>query len=456
MVERIPQSFESVDHYLGSFLLPLLEETRADIAASLKDIDKAPFAQLISFDEVKPNGSLVFDVTVDYWKNKCSDGRVPYRTSPGDIVVISKAKPEAATDLQQSGYWAFASVTDVSEKENQQDVSFKVRVPSCGFVKVACFHIVFLVNVMPFSRVWSALRMRKNLNLLEQVLCPVPEKQIERKCDVCSEYYRPVGEVTSGLLSNVATARVASHLVKLVRESYQNEFDTFCPLEDILLVGNKNSEDGEDITEISLDHRVNMLLKECEAVIPLPNRGLKHVVLAGDEYHLSAIDKSRISHEAGIGRSLFERLGSLGHAKHLLNVQYRMHPSISQFPNSIFYRKQILDAPDMYPGERLDNLGHRRNLVEVALVMQIVQGLFKALSTSKKKLRIGVISPYAAQVLAIQDRLGQKYNNHSHFEVNVKTIAGSIGFLSSLHWTNVALTRARCGSNCYSASSQFG
>ncbi|MCD7457192.1 hypothetical protein HAX54_034455, partial [Datura stramonium] len=704
-VERIPQSFESVDHYLGSFLLPLLEETRADIAASLKDIDKAPFAQLISFDEVKPNGSLVFDVTVDYWKNKCSDGRVPYRTSPGDIVVISKAKPEAATDLQQSGYWAFASVTDVSEKENQQDVSFKVRVPSCGFVKGVrpSFHIVFLVNVMPFSRVWSALRMRKNLNLLEQVLCPVPEKQIERKCDVCSEYYRPVGEVTSSLLSklndsqataistclatvkchhkasielicgppgtgktrtlsvmlitllrmncstvtcaqtDVATARVASHLVKLVRESYQNEFDTFCPLGDILLVGNKNSEDGEDITEISLDHRVNMLveclepltgwsgclssmisflegchyiyvknnlteirsqfssaasslrrcmlticthvsirflqaenikrmalalskldslerilfhknvgskeleelfscqqsfgvslssqflvqlkdlqqslrtlvfpsasnkglimefciqmassvfctastsyklhsvdtkpfdllvvddaaqLKECEAVIPLQLRGLKHVVLAGDEYHLSAIDKSRISHEAGIGRSLFERLGSLGHAKHLLNVQYRMHPSISQFPNSIFYRKQILDAPDVKCGayekiclagqsfgqyafidvpwgEELDNLGHRRNLVEVALVMQIVQGLFKALSTSKKKLRIGVISPYAAQVLAIQDRLGQKYNNHSHFEVNVKTIAGSIGFLSSLHWTNVALTRAR-------------
>lgn len=105
---------------------------------------------------------------------------------------------------------------------------------------------------------------------------------------------------------------------------------------------------------------------------------------------------------------MFERLGSLGHAKHLLNIQYRMHPSISQFLNSIFYRKQILDAPDVkrkayektylsgpcfgpyafinvpWREEELDNLGHRRNLVEVALVMQIVQSLFKGIIMSTK------------------------------------------------------------------------
>ncbi|KAG5613980.1 hypothetical protein H5410_013804 [Solanum commersonii] len=428
--------------------------------------------------------------------------------------------------------------------------------------------------------------------------------------------------------TDVTTARVASHLVKLVRESSKNEYDGFCPLGDILLFGNKNCEDGEDITEISLDYRVDRLeeclaptnglnaclssmisfleelcdqekapkvnvkinssvdlarsqftstasslrrcmlmicthvpieflrkenvdrmvvalsqldspermlfscqqpfgvsliiqslkdlqqslwtlhfpsvtskdlivefciqmassifctastsyklhsveskpfdllvvddadqLKECEAVIPLQLRGLRHVVLAGDEFKLTAIVKSRkfitpyqIAREAGLGRSLFKRLGSLDHVKHLLNVQYRMHPSISQFPNLIFHRRQIIDAPDVkskayekiyltgqsfgpyafinvpWGEEELDNLGHRRNLVEVALVMQMVHSLFKAWSTaSKKKLRIGVISPYAAQVLAIHDRLGQKYNNHAHFEVNVKTVDGFQG-----------------------------
>lgn len=85
-----------------------------------------------------------------------------------------------------------------------------------------------------------------------------------------------------------------------------------------------------------------------------------------------------------------------------------MHPSISQFPNSIFHRRQIIDAPDVKSKayekvyligqsfgpyafinvpqgeEELDNLGHRRNLVEVALVMQIVQSLFKGIIISTK------------------------------------------------------------------------
>lgn len=85
-----------------------------------------------------------------------------------------------------------------------------------------------------------------------------------------------------------------------------------------------------------------------------------------------------------------------------------MHPSISRFPNSIFYRRQNLDAADVkskayekiyltglsfgpyafinvpWGEEELDNLGHRRNLVEVALVIQIVQSLFKGIIISTK------------------------------------------------------------------------
>ncbi|CAN4092017.1 unnamed protein product [Withania somnifera] len=698
LVEKIPESFESVDHYLSSFFYPLLDETRADIAAAVKDLVKAPFAELISFEEV------------DYWRNTCSDGWVPYRTSPGDIVVISNVKPEAANDLQRPGYWTFASVIDANE--NDSAANFTVRVPpGSGFGKGRrSWHVVFLVNVMQSSRIWKSLRVRENLYMIEKFLCPVHENRNEQKCDVCSEYGGSVGEVVSTMMSelnhsqanaiftslgfvkchhkasvelicgppgtgktrtlsvmlvtllrmkcrsvtcaptDVATARVASQLVKLFRQSSKNEFDGFCPLGDILLFGNNNCEHCEGIVEISLDYRVDRLveclaletgwqhcvssmisfledyhqyiyvknelikirskfssaasslgrcmlmicthvpiwflreenvvrivralslldslegmefqqpfgvplisqslallkdlqqslgkldfpsttskdlimefciqmastifcaastsyklnsmdmkpidlliiddatqMKECEAVIPLQFRGLRHVVLAGDEFQLSSIVKSRISYEAGFGRSLFERLRSLGHDRHLLNIQYRMHPSISQFPNLIFHRRQILDSFDVksksyekiyltgqsfgpyafinvpWGEEELDNVGHRRNLVEVALIMQILQSLFKVWSTSKDKLRVGVISPYTAQVLAIQDRLGQKYNDHAHFEVNVKTVngfqggeedvviistvrcnhSGSVGFLSSLHWTNVALTRAR-------------
>ncbi|CAM8913512.1 unnamed protein product [Rhodiola kirilowii] len=85
-------------------------------------------------------------------------------------------------------------------------------------------------------------------------------------------------------------------------------------------------------------------LKECESLIPLQVSGLSHAVLIGDEKQLPAMVRSNISASVNFGRSLFERLVLLGHRKHLLNIQYRMHPSISRFPNKEFYNNLILDA----------------------------------------------------------------------------------------------------------------
>ncbi|KAA8532336.1 hypothetical protein F0562_032409 [Nyssa sinensis] len=230
-------------------------------------------------------------------------------------------------------------------------------------------------------------------------------------------------------------------------------------------------------------------LKECESIIPLQLPGTRDAILIGDEFQLPAIVNSNVSDKAGFGRSLFERMSLLGHPKHLLDTQYRMHPSISLFPNSKFYNNQIIDAPNVknknykkrhLPGpmfgpysfinisggkEMLDVQHSRKNMVEVAVVLKIVQMLYKACNESKEMLSVGVVSPYTAQVAAIQQKLGQKYENHCSFTVKVKSIdryqggeddiiilstvrstsGGSIGFISSPHRTNVALTRAR---NC--------
>jgi len=62
-----------------------------------------------------------------------------------------------------------------------------------------------------------------------------------------------------------------------------------------------------------------------------------------------------------LGRSLFERLSVLGQKKHLLNIQYRMHPSISIFPNLSFYDKKILD------GANVTQEGHTRKYLEAAM-----------------------------------------------------------------------------------------
>jgi superfamily I DNA and/or RNA helicase len=110
----------------------------------------------------------------------------------------------------------------------------------------------------------------------------------------------------------------------------------------------------------------------------------------------------QISDKAEFGRSLFERLSSLGYNKHLLNIQYRMHPSISRFPVSNFYKNRISDGPNVispeyerqhlkgkmygpysfidveHGMEMTDKHGRSpRNPIEVAAVIHIVNKLFK-------------------------------------------------------------------------------
>ncbi|CAO2036228.1 unnamed protein product [Urochloa humidicola] len=227
-------------------------------------------------------------------------------------------------------------------------------------------------------------------------------------------------------------------------------------------------------------------LKECETLIPLQLRTLKHAVLIGDECQLPATIKSKVCTDALFGRSLFERLSSLGHEKHLLNMQYRMHPSISIFPNLSFYDGKISDAPTVRQiehgkkylsgsmfgpysvinieggREEPDELGHsRKNLIEVVVIEEILRNLRSACYKAKSKVSVGVICPYTAQVLAIQERLGKmkfgpvqvKINTVDGFQGGEEDIIilstvrsnsdGFVGFISNRQRTNVSLTRAR-------------
>ncbi|CAN1811987.1 Probable helicase MAGATAMA 3 [Linum perenne] len=229
-------------------------------------------------------------------------------------------------------------------------------------------------------------------------------------------------------------------------------------------------------------------LKECESALALQLKGLSHAILIGDECQLPPMVQSQACAESGYGRSLFERLTLLGHPRHLLNVQYRMHPSISCLPNSMFYSGKIQDGPNVkesgyekcfLPGpmfgpysflnvkggsEFTDDVGRsKKNMVEASIVLKLVQNLHNAWMVSKEKLSVGVISPYAAQVAEIQRKLGRSFERIDGFTVKVRSVdgfqggeediiiistvrsnsRGAIGFLSNGQRANVALTRAR-------------
>lgn len=230
-------------------------------------------------------------------------------------------------------------------------------------------------------------------------------------------------------------------------------------------------------------------LKECESAIPLQLSGLRRAILVGDSRQLPSMVKSKISENAQYGRSLFERLLSLGYKTLLLNVQYRMHPSISRFPNREFYDKQIIDGPNVkepnygkrflhgnmygsysfinvtYGKEDFENSSSPKNMVEASVVLELLANLYKESMATKQKVSVGVISPYKSQVFSIQERVGKQFTSGgaSNFSLNVRSVdgfqgseedviiistvrcngKGSVGFLSSLQRANVALTRAR-------------
>ncbi|KAJ4710310.1 p-loop nucleoside triphosphate hydrolase superfamily protein [Melia azedarach] len=774
-VEKIPLSFQSVEQYFGSFIFPLLEETRAQLFSGMETISRAPFAEVVAFGESKPYGTKLYDVQVDNWKNRSSNrGKEPYKTLPGDILVLADAKPKTVDDLQRVGrMWTFVSVIKVAEDEDKTDTTstcFKVRVGKDIQVNdnSKSLYVIFLSNVVPNRRIWNSLRKHRNLRMIKEILCTdaVADKECElypvqserwdeisghrlssvlndsqleavysclgrMQCDLDKAtvdlIWGPPGTGKTKTVSmlvfillkmncrtlvcaptNVAFKEVASRVLTLVKESVERDscgHTLFYPLGEILLFGNNERlKVDAGIEEIYLDYRIKRLaecfapltgwshcfasmicfledcvsqyhiflvnelttkegdgnkyeikarecrkeidqskpflqfmrerfkctatplrncifnlcthvpksyifennfqnmvalinlldsletllfqdcvvseeieelfshsavedfsqaflgkkyllhlhqkrsechsvlrnlqsslneldlpsamskeslkdfclrtaslifstasnsfrlhsvalkflvideaaqLKESESTIPLQLRGIKHAILIGDDCQLPAMVESNVSDEACFGRSLFERLSYLGHSKHLLSMQYRMHPSISFFPNSFFYDKKIVNAPNVEKGSYekhylpgpmygpysfINIFGGReeftdsyRNMVEVSAVMKILQNLYKAWNGSKQKISIGIVSPYNAQVATIQEKLGSKYENKDGFSVKVKSIdgfqggeediiimstvrsnsGGSIGFVSKPQRVNVALTRAR-------------
>ena len=98
-------------------------------------------------------------------------------------------------------------------------------------------------------------------------------------------------------------------------------------------------------------------------------------------------------------------------------------------------------------------------------VSETLPFLFTESVAKKQRVSVGVISPYKAQVFAIQEKLEKTYSMaaESDFSVSIRSVdgfqggeedviiistvrsneIGSVGFLSNPQRTNVALTRAR-------------
>ena len=228
---------------------------------------------------------------------------------------------------------------------------------------------------------------------------------------------------------------------------------------------------------------------ETATLVPIV-RGSRQLILIGDHKQLPPTIISKRAENGGFSRSLFERLIDAGVRPFMLKTQYRMHPSISEFPSLKFYDGLLEDG--ISPKERLAPSGFlwsnwdipiafipieglegtdvenasRYNSEEAIKVTEIVQKLVESKEVLPSD--IGVITPYNGQVRLISDHFdnlggtgkeepfsGLEIRSVDGYQGREKEIIifstvrsneiGELGFITDKRRLNVALTRAKRG-----------
>ncbi|KAK4876515.1 hypothetical protein RN001_009021, partial [Aquatica leii] len=228
---------------------------------------------------------------------------------------------------------------------------------------------------------------------------------------------------------------------------------------------------------------------EQETLIPLI-LGVNKIVLVGDPKQLPAVTQTKEAKDFGYGKSLFSRIMSNfpsdeGNPVQLLTTQYRMHPEISRFPNTVFYngkltnsnsvkmRKSIFSSLKPYlvfnfDMEAIMNSQEYSNKAEILCVLKLLNALNQKLASSSN-FSIGIITPYNHQRTKIREELELRsfgsnvtVNTVDSFQGQEKDVIimscvreSTNNFLTDEQRLNVALTRARHALYIIGSSSLF-
>ncbi|KAI1320150.1 SEN1 N terminal-domain-containing protein [Xylariaceae sp. FL0255] len=225
---------------------------------------------------------------------------------------------------------------------------------------------------------------------------------------------------------------------------------------------------------------------ELSALIPL-KYGCSKCILVGDPKQLPPTVLSKSAVRYGYDQSLFVRMQRKSPQDiHLLDTQYRMHPAISSFPSQEFYERRLIDGGDMaklrwqpwhrdemlspyrfFDVEGIQQQGQRgQSLINVKEIEVAIQ-LYKRLTNRHRgvdfKGKIGIITPYKAQLFALHDHFTKLYSEKITEEIEFNTTdafqgreceiiifscvraspTGGIGFMTDIRRMNVGLTRAK-------------
>lgn len=221
----------------------------------------------------------------------------------------------------------------------------------------------------------------------------------------------------------------------------------------------------------------------------LPIIKSERVIFAGDHCQLPPTIKSFRAAKDGLEITLFEKAIARNKTEVLLREQYRMNSKIMDFSSKQFYEGALVANnevkawtifPDDRPIEFVDTAGcgfleetnpeskSSLNAEEMNLLFRHLSSYLEnisALNMMEDIQNIGIISPYKAQVILMQQSINEALmlNDSVAEKISVNTIdsfqgrecdivyislvrsneKGEIGFLKEIRRMNVAMTRAR-------------
>ena len=154
---------------------------------------------------------------------------------------------------------------------------------------------------------------------------------------------------------------------------------------------------------------------------------------------------------AGLSQSLFERLVVLGIRPIRLQVQYRMHPSLSEFPSNLFYDgtlqngvtigKLVLLSSVIFPNRQADSLSAAVSTTMVAWRINLINLSVRNQNSVLKSLKINF------ENLCIENRKHHRnVRSRLHFNCNFCRILSKVTsrtccILKSTMWKSVLLKR---------------
>lgn len=155
-MSEIPKTFSSVYEYTNSFIIPLFEETHADLFSKILGVNRAPTAEIIRVQTAKgfiPPKSLVYTITLR--KRKGS-----YAPTVGDLIALTDVRPKRVDDLKKPN---MPYIISIIQRIKANSSLYELQILSSEFISQHLFEkdarhvVVYLTNLTTNIRISQAL-----------------------------------------------------------------------------------------------------------------------------------------------------------------------------------------------------------------------------------------------------------------------------------------------------------